>query len=190
MPHHTYGSLSFQPPPAWRDRTLVTFVAPEAAGPGRPNIVVTGDARLPGETLHALVHRRTNEEAKLPGFTVIEVRQTEVGGRAAVRTRFHARRGALVIDCIVVYVDPPSGSDVITITCSCAAGPARGWITVLDAMLASVTFDASAAAGDSDSEPVPDTLPVRLSPTPPPPRIGAPPLPPSIIPMPGMRARL
>ncbi len=188
MSHHTYGSLSFKPPPAWRDRTLVTFVAPEGSGAGRPNIVVTRDPKLPDETLHALVHRRTTEESKLKGFANLEVRETTVGGRPAVRTSFRAMRGPLVIDCIVVYVDPPKGNDVVTITCSSASGGVRGWVAALDAMLATVSFDASAEQEEEELEPSPDTLPVRLVPTPPPPMITAPRMPPP-VPIPGLRAR-
>jgi hypothetical protein len=187
MPHCSYGSLSFTPPAAWRDHTLVTFVAPEGSGAGRSNIVVSRDAKLPGETLHALVHRRTTEESKLKGFGGLEVRPTTVGGRPAVRTSFRAARGAVVLECIVVYVEPPTGGDVVTITCSSGAGPARGWVTALEAMLATLTFDAAAEVEEAP-EPEPDTSPVRLTPTPPPPMITAPRMPPP-VPIPGLRAR-
>jgi hypothetical protein len=194
MSNHTYGPLSFQAPSEWRERTVLTFVAPESAGPSRSNIVVSGDTKLPGENLHALVHRRSTELTKLPGFKMHELWELTVGGRPAVRTRFESLRGTTTVDCIVVYVDPPSGDDVLTITTSCNASspPSRAWLDALDALLASADFGGPEARRQSAPPPPPSSnqlLPLVPTPAAAWQRDSAVPLPPPMIPMPGMRQR-
>ena len=101
-------------------------------------------------------------------------------------------RGTTMVDCIVVYVDPPSGDDVLTITTSCNASStaSRSWLDALDALLASANFGGSEPR-ISAPPPAPSSNHLPLVPTPAAAwqRDSSVPLPPPMIPMPGMRQR-
>src|SRR5262249_33444078 len=90
MTTRQYGSLSFDPPLAWSDRTIFVFSAP-SDGPATPpdNVVVTREPRRGAESVAA--HAMTwmvDLAGKLDGFALADSSDMVVGGRTAARTHF------------------------------------------------------------------------------------------------------
>jgi hypothetical protein len=140
-----YGGLSFESPPGWIDKPILTFTAP---GRVDTNLVATRETRSPGETIVTHARRQLLQLAtRLPDFEVLETEDLEVAGRPATCSRYRWRGAKGVVEQTLAHVDSPE--DDTTVLCfTCTARPEsefRSWV-VLRQLLATARFDAGRAA--------------------------------------------
>ena len=77
--------VSIELPDDWVDRTVLTYVGPDA-GEGSPSLVVTRDELTPDITLGRYASMQDAAiRAGLEGVDLVEERETTVAGRPAVR---------------------------------------------------------------------------------------------------------
>jgi hypothetical protein len=143
---------SFEVPHDWSERTIVAFTAPERGDdPSRgagPNLVVMRDMLREGETLRTHASRRLLQLGKqLNKFDLLEMRQIEVGGRAAIQIRFAwlSNLGALEESLTMVEREDERGRTITTFATSALSADAQAARTVFERILGSVAFDGPVA---------------------------------------------
>ena len=125
--------LPFQPPAAWRRRTMLSFVEPPGEGTANPaTIVVAREALDEGVTIHTLADQLLAEVRDLPGFRPLGHRAFEWSGEPAVELRFEwvSPTGPLEQSSTFVETSNEEGRSVTNVTTTCATkdAPAKALI--------------------------------------------------------------
>jgi hypothetical protein len=175
--------MSFDTPPGWQERMILSYVAPPAFGEETPpSVVVVREPLAPGDSLLDFVQRHLAELDITPresGFV-------EIDGMPAyhVTYEFQSEREALERTTCFFEMRIRARSVVTHISTICAKSDIRIHRATFEAVMASVRLDrSSGVTNESTRPPLPSSPPPMSSEI----RWNAPALP--DIPMPGSRAR-
>jgi hypothetical protein len=118
MPHHLDHDVSFNTPPEWLDRSVVVFEAPAPKPLQRSwNVVMTREPIREGDNLRTHADRLLLELARtLAGFDLLESRELELGGQAAMYLRYTCATATGVLEQ--------------SVTLAARAGAAGGSLTI------------------------------------------------------------
>ncbi len=183
------GDLAFTPPPVWRARTVLEYLAPDAwhyAYP--PSVIVIREPMRDEDSVEALVNRQVDHVATLPSGRVLRRTELTVDGLPAMELAYEwmgAREIGGIQQITTLVESHADGRRIVTsFTTVCAVSDAAFLAPIFRAMLDSVRVgqrSVSAVVPAPDSEP---TLPAMVTPF----SVG---YSPAIldVPMPGMRQR-
>lgn len=175
--------MTFDAPPSWQEKTILTVAAPRSFGEeAPPSVVVVREPLPPGETLLDFVHRHLAELQITPR----EAHFVDLDGCPAyqVSCEFYSEREVVERTTCFIETRTRTRAVVTHISTMCAKADAPLHRATFDAILCSVRFDRAVPTERTPlpSSPPPMSSEIRWNAPPP-----APPLP--DIPIPGSRAR-
>ena len=150
-PGNDTPSVTAERPPGWFDKSMTVYSAPPVAGRSMaPNIVISRDQLLPGETFREYCNRQiATFRTSLPGFT----RETEGYGQVHARDAFQVQMtwssAAGTLRQRVFFIDAGDGGLIVNFTASAADGDWAEQEPAFQRGLASLRIDAPRAASAS-----------------------------------------